>query len=337
MRDQELIKSLSMRLAGFSGKLVGILTHSGGDPDSIGASYTLSNILKAVWSARTLFKIPSEASSHNRSLLERLDFEESDEVDKADVFIVVDSGSPEQLDEFYRILEGGREVIVIDHHSTSLESFKNMATVFCSENYQSVCEIIFDLAEFLRYELSLSEAEALFAGIYYDTVRLSIADEETMKKVCALSSLGINPRELLSGLEIKMDISERIARLKSASRMSVYRIKDWLIAVSRLGSFQSSSARSLVTLGAHVAIVAGESDDGITVSFRSIRDFADATGVNLARDVAARIGAEMGGHGGGHSSAAKAYCNEKDVEKVLLRCVELLSEKLGAPAELIKP
>ncbi len=337
MRNKELIESLVNKLEKLSGKTVAILTHSGGDPDSIGASYVLGNILKSLWNVEALFKVPSDPSSHCRAFMKRLGFEESEDIERVDAYLVVDCGSPEQLNEYMSVLESGREVVVIDHHSTSLESFMGKGEVFCSEDYQSVCEIIFDLSRYLGYKLNLKEAEALFAGIYYDTVRLSVADQETVKKTCYLISLGVNPRELLTELEIKMDISERIARLKSAIRMNIYRAGDWLIVTSTLGSFQSSSARSLLGLGAHVAIVAGESENGTAVAFRAVKDFIEATGVNLGRDIAAKIGKEMGGHGGGHSSAAKAYCMERDVEKVLSRCIELIGEKLGAPLEKIKP
>ena len=336
MRDEDLIKSLSSRLEKLSGKKIALLTHSGGDPDSIGSAFVLSNILKSRMHAETLFKIPSETSTYSKVFLERLGLEQSEELEDAETLIILDCGSPEQLDDFLWVLDSGREILVIDHHSTSPESFKDKAEVFSSEIYQSVCEIIYDLARYLGYELDLREAEALFAGFYYDTVRFVVADEETLRKACELARLGVNPREFLSTLEIKMDISERIARLKSALRMSIYRIGDWVIVTSRVSSFQSSSARSLVGLGAHVAMVAGESDEGVTVSFRALKDFIEETGVNLGKDIAARVGAELGGYGGGHASAAKAYCRRESVEEVLRRCVELISEKLGAPAEQVK-
>ncbi len=337
MRDRKLIELLEERLRELSGKVVAILTHSGGDPDSIGAAYVLSNILKELMGTDVLFKIPSEVSTHSAVLLTRLGLDQSDEVEAAEAYIVLDCGSPEQLGELEEVLSSGKMVLVIDHHSTSVEKFEGKAEVYVSDEYSSVCEIVFDLANRLGYELSTKEREALFAGIYYDTVRLSVADSEALRKLCALASNQVNPRELLQGLEIRMDVSERIARLKAATRIRIYRIKDWLIAVSRLSSFQSSSARSLVTLGAHVAIVGGESEDGITVSFRALREFVETTGINLGRDIAARIGAEFGGHGGGHSSAAKAYCVNGSLEKVLERCVELIGEKLGAELRELRP
>ncbi|MEM2187738.1 MAG: DHH family phosphoesterase [Nitrososphaerota archaeon] len=337
MRSADFIEIIAKKLRELSGKTVAILTHAGGDPDSIGAAYVLSNMLEKLMSARALLEIPEGPSTHSAALMGRLGISSSENVDNADAYLVLDCGSPEQLGDSMRLLESGKPVLVIDHHSTSAEKFGGGAEVHAMEEYSSVCEIIFDLAEHLCYDLSIEEAEALFAGIYYDTARLSLADHEALRKACALASRGINPRMLLQGLEVKMDLSERVARLKAAARMRVYRAGDWIIAVSRLSSFQSSAARSLVNLGAHVAIVGGESDEGITLSFRALNEFIDATGINLGRDIAARIGEEFGGHGGGHASAAKALCRRGGLEEILGRCLELIGERLGERLRELQP
>lgn len=336
MRNKKLIESIEKALRSLSKTRVAILIHSGGDPDSVGAAYVLSNILRSLMGCEPLLKIP-EPSTHAMAFLSRLGISQSEEVESAEAYLILDCGSPEQLGDLERILESGKRVIVMDHHSTSIESFGGKAELYVSDEYSSVCELIFDLASYLGYELSIREREALFAGIYYDTVRLSVADSEVLRKICVLASRHVNPIELLQGLETKMDLSERIARLKAAARLKMYRAGDWLIAVSKLSSFQSSSARSLVNLGAHVAIVGGESEKGVTVSFRALRDFVEATGINLGKDIATKIGAEFGGHGGGHSSAAKAYCVRGSLEEILRRCVELIGEKLKEKLEELQP
>ncbi|MCD6535615.1 MAG: hypothetical protein J7K49_01110, partial [Thaumarchaeota archaeon] len=90
MRNKELIKSLAGGLESLSGKTVAILTHFGGDPDSIGASYVLGNILRFTWRVRTLFKVPSDPSSHCKAFMKRLGFEESEDIEGADAYVVVD-------------------------------------------------------------------------------------------------------------------------------------------------------------------------------------------------------------------------------------------------------
>jgi len=338
MRNRSLISSLDRGLSRLEGKVVAILTHAGGDPDSIGSSYVLMNILKQIYQARkTMFRIPSRPSAHSKALLNYLGLSPAEDVSEANFFIVVDVGSPEQLDDHSWVLDEPEKVLVIDHHSTSMESFGSRFEIYCSEDYQSVAEMIYDLAYFIDYDLSLREAEALFAGIYYDTVRISVADEETMKKICELIRFGITPKNILSRLEFEMELSERIARLKAAMRLKLYRVKDWLIALTTVGSFRSSAARSLLSLGAHLSLIAGESDDGVEISMRASSEFVEETGINLGRDVASIVGERFKGHGGGHATAARAYCMEKDVDKILSECLGLICEKLEASAELIKP
>ena len=67
MRDEELIKSLKERLEKLSGRVTVILTHSGGDPDSIGAAFVLARILKSILNVSTIFKVPAEVSTHSKS------------------------------------------------------------------------------------------------------------------------------------------------------------------------------------------------------------------------------------------------------------------------------
>ena len=70
MRDLEFIQFLDRGLYLVRGEAVAILTHAGGDPDSIGASYTLINILKEIYKVKkTLFTIPSRPVSYTHLTL----------------------------------------------------------------------------------------------------------------------------------------------------------------------------------------------------------------------------------------------------------------------------
>jgi len=337
MRDRGFVELLDRGLNLVRGGVVAILTHAGGDSDSIGASYTLINILKKVYAVeKILFTIPSRPSTHSKALLNHLNLTIDELRGHEGYFIVLDAGSPEQLEEYRWIFSEPERVIVIDHHTTSIGSYPKGVKLYVSDKYQSVCEIIYDLAELLNYELNSMEAEALFAGIYYDTVRLSIADKISLKAVCRLAEKIVNPVELLSKLETRMELSERIARLKAASRMRIYRIGELMVVLTRVGSYQSSCARSLLSLGAHIAVAAGESDDGVEVSMRAVNEVVERYGIDLGRDVAEKLGGEFGGHGGGHAAAARAYCREGDIDSILSKCLEILSEKLGSRAELME-
>jgi nanoRNase/pAp phosphatase (c-di-AMP/oligoRNAs hydrolase) len=121
--------------------------------------------------------------------------------------------------------------------------------------------------------------------------------------------------------------SERIARLKASRRLRLVKINEWLVAFSKVSAYQASAARALISLGAHVAVVAGEKGERIQVSLRAAQDFNKKTGVHLGRDVAKPLGEYLRGMGGGHAGSAGAN-GVGEVEACLKRCLGLLREKL---------
>jgi nanoRNase/pAp phosphatase (c-di-AMP/oligoRNAs hydrolase) len=124
-----------------------------------------------------------------------------------------------------------------------------------------------------------------------------------------------------------MDFSERVARLKASRRVKLFKINEWIIALSHVSAYQASAARALIDLGAHVAAVAGQRNGSIEVSLRATREFHKQTGVHLGKDVAKPLGEYIHGMGGGHSTAAGAN-GVGDIETGLKRCLFLLKEKL---------
>lgn len=341
MRDRELIARIAKTLKEIEGlRHVVILTHIGGDPDSVASAYMLRELLLKKFKVKLVdVVIPEEPTAHIKPILTYLSLNVLEDVhEDAEAYFVVDAGSPEQLGRHTSILSVlDRPVIVLDHHSRTVNRYPTHVKVFSNELYQSVSEMIYDLVEYVRYRIDLREAEALFIGIYYDTARLMIADEESARKLCKLLSMGINPSIILSSLEHELDISERIARLKAAMRMKVYRFGEWVFAFTEVSAFQSSVARTLISLGAHVAIAVGSREDGIlSASIRAVNDFCEETGLNVGVDLAEKIAGKFNGYGGGHACAAHFTCRAS-IEDVLNTVLEMLSTKLKKNLEVVKP
>jgi hypothetical protein len=124
-----------------------------------------------------------------------------------------------------------------------------------------------------------------------------------------------------------MALSERIARLKASKRLHMVKINEWLVAFSSVSAYQASAARALISLGAHVAVVAGEKGERLQVSLRATQDFHKETGVHLGRDVAKPLGEFFHGMGGGHAVSAGVN-GVGDVEVCLKRCLRLLKDRL---------
>jgi nanoRNase/pAp phosphatase (c-di-AMP/oligoRNAs hydrolase) len=195
---------------------------------------------------------------------------------------------------------------MIDHHAPHPENTKTAALVLCDEKATSTCEIVLDMYQKSRVKLGREVSQALMVGMLVETGHMSIATRQTFKAAYLLVKAGANPESAFALTRSTMDDSERIARFRSAQRVRLERMDRWLIALSEVGSYHASAARALISLGAHLAVVAGKRNDELTLSFRSTRDFTERTGMHLGSDLATPLGARMGGMGGGHPTAAGA-------------------------------
>jgi nanoRNase/pAp phosphatase (c-di-AMP/oligoRNAs hydrolase) len=195
------------------------------------------------------------------------------------------------------------------------------------EKASSTCELVYRLFKEAEVDLTQDDARALFLGIAFDTRHFVLANSSTFKVIADLVDAGVNAGETLSLLSLPMEQSERIARLKASKRVRLIRVNDWLIALSDVSAFQASAARALISLGAHVAVVAGQKGDKLQISMRASQDFQQKTGVHLGRDIAKPLGEYLQGMGGGHSVSAGVN-GVGDVESSLKRCVRLLKERL---------
>jgi nanoRNase/pAp phosphatase (c-di-AMP/oligoRNAs hydrolase) len=169
-----------------------------------------------------------------------------------------------------------------------------------------------------------SEAKALFLGIAFDTRHFVLANSTTLKNIAELVDVGVNAQETLSLLSLPMAFSERVARLKASRRTKLFRIGEWIVALSHVSAYQASAARAMIELGAHVAAVAGEKNGALEISLRGSLEFHKRTGI----DVAKPLGEYLHGMGGGHATAAGVN-GEGDIEVGLRRCLWLLKERLA--------
>jgi len=301
------------------------MTHVGGDADSIASAFVMQSLLKEAGLEVAGLFIPEPVSESSTRLLELLGLGFSSDLPEADRYMALDVGSLEQLGSFRdQVLD---RLTIIDHHER-MGGEGSVYAVYASSQYQSTSEIILELADRMGYGLSEIEATALLAGIYYDTVRLTVADPETLMKVGRLGSLGAIPKRLLPLLEAPMSDSERMARLKAAKRIRIYRCGELIVVVSRVGAHRASAARGLVSLGAHIAIVGDEVNGTVDLSFRGSSDVRERYDINLVRDVVSPLAERLGGGGGGHASAARLSARGR-LEEVAEKCVSLIAYRVG--------
>ena len=116
--------------------------------------------------------------------------------------------------------------------------------------------------------------------------------------------------------------------LKAAQRMKWSQEGKWIIATSRVGSFESGSARLLIVLGADISLVASENKKGeMRLSTRASNRIV-ADGVNLTK-VLEKVENVNGGSAGGHPGAA-GYNGKGDAEAITeiakQECISMIRE-----------
>jgi nanoRNase/pAp phosphatase (c-di-AMP/oligoRNAs hydrolase) len=250
-----------------------------------------------------------------------------------DLIITVDTNTLQQLGELREaVLGSGKPLVMIDHHAPHPENTKTAKFVICDERATSTCEMILQMYQDLRLRPSRIVCQALLIGLLVETGHLSIATRRTFESAYTLVRLGADPETAMETTRGSMDESERIARIKSAQRLRMVRVENWVVALSEVGSYHASAARALVGLGAHLAIVAGKRDDELTVSFRATKEFTSQTGIHLGTDLAAPLGMRMGGMGGGHATAAGANV-KGEVKDALNLAVTIVRDFFSRPSK----
>lgn len=308
-----------------------LLTHHNADPDSICAAHAFKELITRLdASAEAGIYMPGGASSLSKRVIAELGVEVLDDVSIEDytVIVVLDTATLMQLDDWGdRVADLKVPKIFIDHHSPHTETASTAAIHLVDEGAYSTCEVVQRLYEEYGLAPSSNAARALLVGMAYDSKHFSLGSARSFQSASRLLDVGGPLEEVLALLMAERDRSDNIARLKSAQRMQLHMVGDWVIATSRLSSYQASAARGLLGLGADVAVVAGKDGAELRASLRSTDRFRMETSIHLGSDIAKALGEEFGGAGSGHPTAAGVNGEGRPTE-LLKRAVALISEKL---------
>jgi phosphoesterase RecJ-like protein len=325
------LKEITTLLDAETANLVVLLCHHNADPDAICSAYAFAGLLKQL---RPHLEVEIAAAQGISLLSKRIlqqmpiEFKTQPNLEKADVIMLLDTNTVQQLDNLSEKVKNSRApVIVIDHHAAHPETEQTASICMTSEEASSTCEIIYDLYKQAGTKPGKNEAAALFLGIAFDTRHFVLASSSTLKNIAELIDIGVNAQETLKLLSLPMGFPERVARLKACRRVRLFKIADWIFALSHVSAYQASAARAMVELGAHVAVVAGQKNGKIEVSLRCSREFQEKTSIHLGKDVAKPLGEYLHGMGGGHATAAGVN-GIGDMDDALKYSMQLLKEEL---------
>jgi len=298
-----------------SSRTAAVITHRNADPDAIASAFMMAYALDA-FGLKTLIIMPEGPSRLSKRIIDELgldggiisDERTLDDLEPLDVIVTVDSANPAQLRPYTRVFESARHKIVVDHHEgNTLTDKASISLVY--RGIPSTTEIVVGILELLEVSLDDARATLGLAGILYDTKRFINAKASTFKAVLKLMEWGGSYHDALRLLTLpaeREDLSERMAKLKALSRLTLGRAcSDILIAVTHIGSHESAVARALIDLGADVAVVATSRDSEKRISIR-VSKLALERGVTASL-IAEYIARKYNGEGGGHDTAAMTH------------------------------
>jgi len=210
---------------------------------------------------------------------------------------------------------------------------KNISDFYMvDESAVSTCEVIFELIKAEGIKLKKSSNLALLVGILADSARLRLATAKTIQIIAMLLDCGVDYQKALELVYLpEEDVSEKIACLKAAQRMEIHKVDNWVLVTTKINSFESRAANSIISQGADCVFVGSENKEKIKISGRARDNFLKVTGINLGRDIMPPVGESVGGSGGGHKEAAGVKSNSGDIDSALSECVKITKEIINRP------
>ncbi|MDG6910585.1 MAG: DHH family phosphoesterase [Nitrososphaerota archaeon] len=307
-----------------------VICHRNADADAYLSAYALSALLRALAPG---CEVDIVTPGGMTTLTQRLALKfthptlQEDPGKRYDLYVAVDVGDEELLADWKEKLSKATGVkVLVDHHPLRGSSLYDRTIV--NESATSAAEVVFSLFRAKGVVPDQLTSQALLEAVLFDSSHLAIAGPEGLRAAVSLVDHGADLATAKKDLRSDPDYGEVLAKLKGAQRLKIYKADRWVVATTLVGSFQAHVARSLVYLGADLAVVAGESDGETRVSLRSTQRFLDATGVKLGTQVAEEMAVKLGGHGGGHSTAA-SFSTSVDEDEAMAATLKKAEELLG--------
>ncbi|MFX0152008.1 MAG: bifunctional oligoribonuclease/PAP phosphatase NrnA [Candidatus Hodarchaeota archaeon] len=297
----------------FKGKIV-LVMHSQADLDAVGATIAMTQWINQINPKLSIWVLEPDFSLLGYKLVELTSFQyktiEIDQLMAPALCIFLDT-----CDINPKLLTLENKFAVFDHHvRTSLDVVIDFD--FRLDSFRSTAEIITSLYYYTNASLTPQVAKGLLAGIIFDTKRFLLADQNLFESVNFLLTNNHNIySEVLTLFATIRSQSEKVACIKAAQRMKKYQIKNKIVLVSHVSSYEAAAARSLIALGGDVAIVIANRKEETRISFRTTPEFPIETNISIGRDIIPALIKKFGGTGGGHDGAA-GYNNNEVLDKI---------------------
>jgi len=314
-------------------KKILILTHDLVDIDGLISCYSLRNFINLFLKNQQVVIYFSGILKSTTSFFKKItespcgfDFEYSTKIDisKFDLCLVLDTNNLNQIKNKDELLNSKIPFLFIDHHHEQKKDINGniFSMNLIDEKYSSTTELILDLFDVFKVEISNSLKKLMIAAILTDSGFFNYGDNQTIQNVSKLLNGNIKFQDILAFLEYDIDISEKIAKIKGLQRVELNREGDYLIGITYVSSYGAAVSSMLLKVGFDISIVYSKEKDFSRVITRAKKDVCLKTGVHLGK-ILGELADEYQGNGGGHDGAASLTSNveqsiiiNKIVEKV---------------------
>ncbi len=279
------------------------MTHRSADVDAAGAALILNYALSSYGRGSFEVCFPEGADSTSRRILTSLGFGvPASRKCAAERVILVDVSSPSQVEgvEF-------AECSLVDHHAVNTMLDRCSPRIYDPEA-GATSALLAEALMLTGFRVPEDYATLLLAGIAFDTRFLRTLNSRLLVVVEWLLGMGADFDEVSRLLtQREVPYAERVARLKGLSRMGVYSLgEDYLMTITCVGAYESSSLRYAVEAGSDVALALAPRDEEIRVTVRVSERLVRALGTPAAAELSRHLAESLGGSGGGHEAAAGA-------------------------------
>ena len=199
-----------------------LLCHQNSDPDAVCSAYALQvllgktrpNLNVEIGTGDTVSRLTKNLYSYIPVSVNLKPV-----VEDAQAIILLDTNTLQQLNGLSeKVSKTTAPIIVVDHHSAHPDTLAISKLCIIKDDAPSTCNIVYGFYQEQGIKLDLNEARALFLGIAFDTRHFILANSSTFKAIADLIDNGVNAQEALRMLALPMDLSERVARVKSCRR-----------------------------------------------------------------------------------------------------------------------
>ena len=297
-----------------------ITTHVNADPDALASALGLRGLIAQLRPSFSVTVVIPKMNSTAKNIYRYFNFDSSlSQVEnvwpeKIDILIMVDTSDYVMTGAPYTLSEKGKinnvdKIVAIDHHIIGkyLEFSLNASHILA--DYSSATEIIIEFYRTLQLEPDINIAKFLLAGIITDTGHFKYANSRTLDNAKFLLDRNLKITEINDALYQQMARSEKIARLKAAMRITqLHYIKDLIVAISHVSSYEASACKALLELGADIALVVAfdRKRKEFRISGRTREYVIKNFNFHLGKFMR-QFGSQWAGSGGGHDGAAGCY------------------------------